>query len=366
MEPTACDGCLRRSHLIGHLSPRIAGLLDRRTLRPPGLLELDEKALIAAVARPREAEAWRFLEGFDAPRSRAALAGAGLEVVCRHHDAYPGGLLDLDDPPAALYASGGIARLGALVDPPVATLVGARRASGYGLEVARVLGHRLAAAGVTVVSGLALGVDAAAHRGALEVGDQLIAVLAGGVDVPYPRSNRPLYRRIREGAVIVSELPPGSRPLRWSFPARNRIMAALARITVIVEAADPSGSLITAAYASDLGRLVGAVPGRVTARAAAGSNRLLRDGARVILSAEDVLDELYGVGRAPSPSRGPVALDPPLRRVLDGVEAGNAVEVICQEAGIGSGEVRAALGRLELMGLIARDGLGSYSRRAEL
>lgn len=313
---------------------------------------------------PETAATWRFLEEWDGRAARAALEEASIDVVCRHVASYPAGLRELVDAPAAVYLSGGLPRLAALTRAPMATIVGARRASGYALEVARGLGQRLACAGVTVVSGLALGIDAAAHRGALEAGDGAIAVLAGGVDVPYPRSNRPLYRQLRETGVLISELPPGVRPMRWSFPARNRIMAALAGITVIVEAAEPSGSLITAAYAADLGRPVGAVPGRVTARAAAGSNRLLRDGAKVILSAGDVLDELFGVGCSPELPDPAEALEGPLRRVLDGVEAGHAVETIVQETGIGAAEARAALGRLELSGLIARDGLGSYTRRA--
>ena len=339
-------------------------MLGRRDARTDGLLGLSEDKLIAAVAGPREPGVRRFLESFDRDSTRKELAAAEVDALCRHLDDYPEGLRDLSDPPAVVYLTGGRSRLRALADAPAATIVGAREASGYALEVARGIGHGLSAAGVTVVSGLALGIDAAAHRGALEIGAGVIAVLACGVDVIYPRSNRALYRRVRQAGTVLSELPPGITPMRWSFPARNRIMAALAAVTVIVEAADPSGSLITSAYATDLGRTVGAVPGRVTSRAAGGSNRLLRDGAKVILGPEDIFDELYGVGCSP-PSADPAEdLDAPLRRVLDGVEAGDAVEDIGRRCRLDAGDLRAALGRLELLGLIARDGLGSYSRRA--
>jgi DNA processing protein len=208
-------------------------------------------------------------------------------------------------------------------------------------------------------------------------------VLACGANVPYPRSHAGLYRRVRSRGAVVSELPPGVAPMRWSFPARNRIMAALGRATVVVEAGEPSGSLITASFAESLGRGVCAVPGRVTSPRAAGSNRLLRDGASVIRGAEDVLDELFGVGgggaseqaaqeaarrqalAAGAAASPPTDLAGPLRRVLDAVEAGHRLEAIGRQAGLPPGDVRAALGRLELLGLVTRDGLGLYERAAQ-
>ena len=373
----ACRPCLRRAALVGRLAPRIAGLLGGRARRPPRLLELGDEALVEALASDRADELRRWLERFDVERARRALGRTGLDCVCRHSPSYPRALLDLPDPPAALYVAGSVERLTALTSGPAVTVVGARRATPYALQVGSSLGRGLAAAGVTVVSGLALGVDAAAHRGALGSGDRAIAVLASGADVPYPRSHLGLYREIRGRAAVVAELPPGTRPLRWSFPARNRIMAALGQVVVVVEAEEGSGSLITATFAGDLGRDVGAVPGKVTTGKAAGSNRLLRDGARLIRGPEDVLDELFGVGaggeleagsgagpprrrgHAPAPD-----LDPETRRVLEAVEAGHRVDAIGREAGLAPGDVRAALGRLELLGLVARDGLGLYERAA--
>jgi DNA processing protein len=363
----ACDGCLRRARLLTHLAPRIAGLLDRPSRRPRGLLALSDQRLIAAVLGGHDAEVRGWLEAFDAGAEREGLAAAGASAACAHSSVYPGVLSALTDPPALLFACGDLGSLASLDDRPAVALVGTRRASPYGLEMAHRLGRELGAAGVPVVSGLALGVDAAAHRGSLDGGGAPIAVLAGGPETPYPRRNRGLYARVRETGVVVSEMPPGQRPFRWSFPARNRIMAGLAAMTVVVEAAEPSGSLITAEFARDLGRGVGAVPGRVTSRVAAGSNRLLQDGAALVMRAEDVLDELYGVGSRPAPPPPPARPEPaelPLRAVLAAVEAGESATGIARAAGMGAGEVRAALGRLEAEGFVVRDALGAYERRA--
>ena len=183
-------------------------------------------------------------------------------------------------------------------DAPAVAIVGARRAGADGLQVAHALGRGLAAAGVTVVSGMALGIDSAAHAGALEVGGPTITVLAGGADVPYPASKRSLHRALVRTQAAISEMPPGFKPFRWCFPARNRTIAGLASLTIVVEATERSGSLITADLAQELGRAVGAVPGPVTAPRCAGSNALLRDGALVIRDAQDALDEALGIGVA--------------------------------------------------------------------
>jgi DNA processing protein len=367
---SVCEPCLRHSHLIAHLAPRIAGLLDRPRPRPKGLLELDEHELIARVTSPRHGDgAHAFLESFDADRALGRLVEAHIGAVCRHAAQYPERVKDLADAPRVLYCTGSPELLELLTLEPAATIVGTRSASDYALEVAHSLSRGLAAAGVTVVSGLALGIDGAAHRGALDGRGSPIAVLACGADVAYPARHRNLYRRVREAGVVVSELPPGQRPFRWSFPARNRIMAALGAITVVVEAADPSGSLITATFATELGRSVGAVPGRVTARVAAGSNRLLRDGACTIRGPEDVLDEMFGAGNGPNgvrsaPRLAEPALDARLRAVLDGVEAGESVGQIAIRTGMGAAAVRAALGELELEGLIVAGAVGWYERVA--
>jgi DNA processing protein len=369
----ACDACLRRSHLVAHLAPRIAALLERPGRRAAGLLGLAEDDLIAVTAGQRRDEARAFLDAFDADAARARVDRVDVQAVCRHGVGYPARLRELTDPPSAVFFTGGEERLRSVYAQPCSAVVGTRRASPYGVEMAHALGRGLAAAGVTVVSGLALGIDAASHRGCLDAGGQAVAVLAGGADVPYPRGNHALYRRVRQQGIVLSELPPGQRAFRWSFPARNRIMAALGQMTVVVEAAEPSGSLITAEFAQDLGRPVGAVPGRATSRMAAGSNGLLRDGARVVTGTADVLDELLGVGAASLPvepalrasrPEGELARDPGARAVLDALEAGAAVENIARRTGLGAREVRATLARLESGGHVRRGPLGSYERAA--
>jgi DNA processing protein len=369
---TVCEPCLRHSHLIAHLAPWIAGLLDRPRPRPAGLLELDEETLIERVASARRADTAReFLARFDVDGALDQLVEADVTAVCRHTAQYPEGLLQLTDPPRVLYCAGAAEQLAELIERPAATIVGTRKPSPYGSEIARELGRGLAAAGVTVISGLALGIDALAHQGALAGKGRPVAVLACGANLAYPARHRELHRQIREAGVVLSELPPGCRPFRWSFPARNRIMAALGAITVVVEAADPSGSLITATFATQLGRTVGAVPGQVTSRVAAGSNRLLREGAATIRGTEDMLDEIFGVGNRPPGTRDTaaaqiLALEPRLRAVLDGVEVGEGVGEIAARTGMSAPAVRSALGELELEGLIVSGGVGWYQRAARV
>jgi DNA processing protein len=251
-------------------------------------------------------------------------------------------------------------------DEVAVAIVGARRATPYGLEVARTLGRGLAAARVIVISGMALGIDAAAHSGALEVGGPTIAVLAGGADRPYPRSRAPLYRRIiAEAGCAVSEMPPGFAPFKWGFPARNRIIAGLAAATIVVEAAERSGSLITAEMAQDLGRIVAAVPGPVTSRMSAGTNALLRDGAELVRDAQDALDAVFGPGtRLVAPGPDPSRLAPELRAVLDRFVGAPATPAALLRGGDDVDAVLAALAELELLGHLRRGPGGAYVRVA--
>ena len=245
---SACAACLRRSALIAFLAAPIAAKLDggRRT---PEILALPDDELIASVGAEWGRRARAEAESFDADALRSRVEDAGLFATCRHDRTYPVALREVKDAPAVLYGAGSQARLAELLEEPAVAIVGARRASAYGLEVARELGRGLSAARVTVVSGLALGIDAASHRGALGAGGNTIGVLACGVERAYPRTNRGIYDRIVRTGVVLGELPPGTAPRRWTFPARNRIMAGLAELTIVVEAAEPSGSLITARFA---------------------------------------------------------------------------------------------------------------------
>lgn len=373
----ACEACLRRGYLIGHLAAPIAGLLDHPARRASGLLALDDHELVAAVAAEGLEDAELFLETFDPVAARRDLTERSLGAVCRHRAGYPQPLLSLDDPPAVLFVAGSAGPLVAATAEPAVAVVGTRNPSPYGLEMAYELGRGLAAAGVIVVSGLALGIDAAAHRGCVDAGGTGIAVLAGGADVPYPRTNAGLYRRMVASAAVISELPPGQRAYRWAFPARNRIMAGLAAIVVVVEAAEPSGSLITSTFAEQLGRTVAAVPGRATSRFSEGNNRLLKDGALVVTSVGDLLDELYGVEPEGSATRNGgtsavrretarSSLDAVEQRALDAIEAGLGIDGLCAHAGLPAREARALLSRLESSGHLRRDGLGGYRRTAAM
>jgi DNA processing protein len=314
---------------------------------------------------------------------RGAPAGASDTsqswVIERGSAAYPACLTDLDPPEQPrLHVAGRRAAIGELDREAVVTIVGARQASGYGLRVAERLGRDLAVAGVTVVSGMARGIDAAAHRGALLGGGVTVAVLAGGPDIVYPAMNRDLYGQILGSGAVISEHPPGTRTRKHQFPARNRIMAALGRVVVIVEAAQPSGSLITADLAAKLGRTVGAVPGQLGIRVAEGTNDLIKEGAHLIRDARDVLDLLFGVGvesapdlidpvrprlkKAPPPRPGP-PLDPALRAAFELVGAGAAtVDRIALDGGLAPREAAVALARLERLGYVAVDAVGAYSR----
>lgn len=302
-KPHACPECLRRGRLLALLAPYIEKVTIAASGAPVGdLLCLGNEDLARSVA-PAVAE--RLLGEVGAISDRGLtdpLEAAGCWASCRHDPLYPESLWEVADAPWCLFGRGGSALLAELAQQSgVVTIVGARRASSYGREVARSLGRGLAAAGITVLSGMAFGIDACAHRGALEVG-RTVAVLGCGADVAYPASNRSLWRRIQENGLILSELPPGTGAWRWSFPARNRIMAALAGITVVVEAAERSGSMVTADVAADLGRGLGAVPGPVTSRTSAGPNQLLAGGARLVRDAQDVLDAMLGPGAEPRSS----------------------------------------------------------------
>lgn len=280
-------------------------------------------------------------------------------------EGYPPPLLDLDrDAPGRLFGCGDERIVRGLGCDCVVTIVGSRRASSYGLEVAEELGRLLAAAGLVVVSGMARGIDAAAHRGALAGGGPTVAVLGGGPDVVYPASQRRLYRGILRCGAAVSEARAGRRPEAWSFPVRNRIMAALGAMTVVVEAAQPSGSLTTVRKALELGRGVGAVPGPVTSRVSKGTNGLIADGATPIRDAQDVLDCLLGVGIAEARRCGP-ALEPELARVVELVELGDgSCDALAGASGMEPGEAAVALARLELLGYLRVDGDGRYARTA--
>lgn len=265
--------------------------------------------------------------------------------------AYPSLLAEIAWPPKLLYATG--LPLG---QAPYLAVVGSRRPSRYGIEVATWISSELAAAGIVVVSGMARGIDAAAHRGALQTRGSTVAVLGSGIDVCYPRQNRDLYREIQRRGTVVSEYQMGTRALPQNFPARNRIIAGMCLGVVIVEGRVGGGAMITARLAAESGREVFAVAGPVHSAQSEGPHSLIRDGARLVTCAADVLDDL-GLGPPPG-SSGPevaVELTADERRVL-GVLEGTPVllDVVAARTRMPASGAAATLARLEVKGLVLR------------
>jgi DNA processing protein len=361
-EPHACPECLRRARLLAHLAPYIEKLATGAPgSRSPELLRLSNEDLAAAVAPKVAGQVLAQVEVVAEDRLQVELSEAECWGCCRHDPLYPVGLRDAADAPWALIGRGDPALLEGLEPAAVVTVVGARRASTYGREVARELGRELAAAGLVVVSGLAFGIDACAHRGAIESG-LTVAVLGCGADVAYPAAHRSLWRRIGESGLVLSELPPGTGAWRWTFPARNRIMAALGGMTVVVEAAERSGSLITADLAADLGRDLGAVPGPVGSRLSAGPHHLLAGGACLVRDAQDVLDAMLGPGARRLERTGP-RLASRLRQVLEACELGaETSDAVAAELNLSGAETAAALAALEAAGYVTCSMVGVYAR----
>lgn len=257
---------------------------------------------------------------------------------------YPPSLAAIPDPPAALWLRGN-ADPSALSGVALA-VVGARSCSPYGRAVARSLARDAAAAGATVVSGLARGVDGEAHRGALEGGGITVAVLGCGIDRDYPAAHAELARRIvAEGGLVVSEYEPGVEPSPWRFPARNRIIAGLAQATVVVEARERSGALITADFALEDGREVLAVPGEITSGLSKGTNALLRLGATPVTCADDVLEALGLTAPPPSAAETDAAGAAVLSALAQGA---STIDELARATGLAVGDVSAALTALEL------------------
>ncbi len=352
----ACDACTARAWLLG----RMAGHIDRARGRIESVLELGDDELIAALGGRQRSRIRHDLERLDLAAVRSRSHAAGLETICVCDAAYPPALRALPAPPAVLHVAGGLGRLLGLVGGDPVAIVGSRRASPYGLEVARSLGRGLGMAGLPVVSGMALGIDSAAHAGALEAGAPTVAVLPGSADRPYPAGKRALYRRILAGGAAVSELGPGADVRRWMFLARNRIIAGLSATVVVVEAGEYSGALVTARLALELGRPVGAVPGWVTMPQAAGANALLAAGAGLVRGPQDVLDRLFGVGvRRAAPGR----LPPPdeLRPLLSAVTEGHDTAAALARAGFDPEAGLAGLAALELGGFVRRGVGGRFT-----
>ncbi|MGI9952002.1 DNA-processing protein DprA [Moorellaceae bacterium AZ2] len=294
------------------------------------------------------------------------LGNLGVGVLLFSDPVYPQELKNIYNPPPVLYYLGSLDFLENLK----VAVVGTRRATPYGLKVAQALARELAEEGVCVVSGLAVGIDAAAHRGALKGKGKTIAVLGCGVDIIYPRQNTLLFQQIAREGLILSELPLGTPPERRHFPARNRIISGLSRGTVVVEAGERSGALITADFALEQGRDVFAVPGPITSLQSKGTLNLIKQGAKLVTGVQDILEEYFpdynrsalpGLGEGEG--EGGFKLSSTEEKVLAALgEVPAAIEELVAALGLSAREINVALTFLELQGLVRRLPGGLYSR----
>lgn len=291
---------------------------------------------------------------------RQELDAAGISVIYQGEAGYPEGLARLPDAPDLLFVRG------TLVDSAAVAIVGTRRCTSYGRRIADIYGRAIGGAGWPVISGLARGIDGAAHQGTVAVGGTGIAVLGSGIDVMYPREHADLaLDLIRNGGAVISEAPPGSPPEAWRFPPRNRIISGLADAVVVVEATVKGGALITAEAALRHGRQVFAVPGDIGRTSSEGCNLLIRDGAFPVLGADDLLESLELVLGPPpaTAAKRPVErhLEESDRQVVDLIAAGvNDVDELLAGVPTSPGEALSRLGKLELAGVIQADGPGRY------
>lgn len=366
---SACGDCRRRSWLLGELSP-ILDLNCRAGGRLFELLELDDAELVQALGGRRRAELQRGYAGFRADRLPCEREVAEL---CTHDGRYPRELSAAGFCPM-LNVEGGLDRLHELTRRPVVAVLGTTRASDYGRAAASDLARGLAVSGVTVAGPLSGGVPAAALAGALEGGGGTLAICANGLNVAPVARRRAMRSQLLHGGCAVSALACGVDGRRWGVASAERLLAALAVVTLVVEAHERPRELAAARIAQSLGRTVAAVPGRVTSPAASGCHALLRDGARLVRDAADVLELLYEAdGRAPprpaaqAASDGPLAkLEPRLRAVLERVAAGEDTPGRLAGEQHDGTEVLRALGELELLGLLSRGDGGRYVVRTSV
>jgi DNA processing protein len=362
----ACAKCLRRSWLLAELS----AVLDRNC-RASGrlfeLLALEDMELIAALGGRRRSELRRRHRRFQV---RELGSIDGVRTICCHHEAYPSALRD-PTAPRLLHVRGGLARLGKLTRGPLVTILGTTRASDYGMRMTRRLARELSASGVTIVAEWTAGIALAALDGALAVSGATISISGDGLGVPPAKGRADTYARLGPFSCTVSELPCHARGRMWGVAAGARIAAALGAVTVIVEAEDRERDLRGASIARELGRPVAALPGQLDSRHSTGAHVLLREGARLVRDAADVLDLMYGVDRlppAPQPpsdepsGSAPGGLARELREVLEQVIAGldTPGKLVAGGRGGDPGALLHALSQLELLGLLGRGAGGRY------
>jgi DNA processing protein len=357
---TACWRCLRRSWLMAELSPQLDYVYADRT-RLLALLALDDAELIEALAGRRREE---LCERHARFARRGVDAAGGVRAICRHNRSYSSALR-AESAPHMLYVEGAAEVFCELDRSALVAIAGSARASDYGREVGRTLARGLAASGVVVAGALCDGIGSAALAGAAEVGGRAVWVAPGGLALGVPARHRRLAERLTRSGCALSELPRGASGRRWGHAAGERIIAALAQVTVVVEAHDTPRELAPACMAHTFGRSVAAVPGRVTSPLSAGALALLAGGAQLVRGASDVLELLghppppTGPANASQPG-GPDGLSPQLRRLLARVGAGEDTPDRLTVGAKDAGSVLLALSELEAMGLLARGDNGRY------
>ena len=371
----------RQAFLVLNALPNIGPITLNRLLEELGQ---DPRQVLTAGARRLEAvkgvgpvisatiAAWG--EHFDLEREEQRMAKSGVDFITARDPGYPKLLKEIHDPPIGLYRKGGYE-----FNHPYIAIVGSRRTTLYGMATAKKLGAELARLGFCVVSGLARGIDTAAHEGALSVGGKTAGVVGCGIDIIYPPENLELYRKIEASGVVLSEFPFGRRADRQSFPMRNRVVAGMCEATIVVETDVSGGAMITARFAGELGRLIFAVPGRIDQPTSAGCHQLIRDGATLLTSVDDVLSELnYLDGLRPQPiGERPAArlggsegvnmnLSSDEAAIWECFTGGEIIssDAIVARTGLPSPQVSAALMMLELKRLIAKRSDGAFEGRS--
>jgi DNA processing protein len=355
-----CQECTRRAWLLAKLSSRLDREIERHDQSSFwSVLELPDLELIDAIARHRREELHTaYTEWRPAPRCRDEQP----QALCRHHAAYPRSLRDDTLSPYSFELRGGVERLRGLLEEKVVAIVGTRKASDYGMEVARELARGLAASGITIASDFAEGIASAALAGALEADSAPLAVMSASVERCAPAWRAPLYRRVLERGCSIAESHTSSRTRRWWSYASARTLALLAQLVIVVEATDKPGDLACANVAFSRARHVAAVPGRVSSPSSRGTNRLLINGARLVRGPQDALDVLYGIGIYEATGQSLAALDlqPRLANVLELVGGGQDTLAKLAATGARSDVVAVALAELELCGLLSRGDGGRY------
>lgn len=355
-----CPQCERRAWLLEKLGMRL-DFRARDLTCLWSLLELSDSDLIDAIGGGRRAELHRSYETWQTNEEQT---DQDVERICRHHTAYPACLNNDALSPSTLAVCGGLDRLKDALAQKVVAVVGTRKATDYGMELARELARGLASCGLTVASGVGEGIASAAQAGVLEAGVAPLGVMTGGPRRCSPKWCEPLYRRVVAEGCAISEqvfLRHG-RARSWWSPAADRTLALLSDLTIVVEAGEHPREFACARVAWTRGRHVAAIPGRVTSPASQGTNGLLMNGARLVRSAEDALDVLYGVGESQASDQyiEPVSLEPRLAQVLAGVADGKDTVDKLTGGDTEPGQLALALAELELKGLLMRGDGGRY------